>query len=171
MAASIETRGKTSTHLSHYIGSGRQIITSELPTVRDLLRYATDVSLGRGTLDKKEKFTEGLDQLFDILHCKCPIVLCSEYGCNNPECFQKVHINCNCARDQKIPVIELMFIKAQKAKQGSISIHMIANKDVPETRRQEAKLQRQEIRSLSEQKRARKLKENARKEKEENLVA
>ncbi|ESN92751.1 hypothetical protein HELRODRAFT_164851 [Helobdella robusta] len=84
--------------------------------------------------------------------------------------FFIVNINCNCTRDQKIPVIELMFIKAQRAKQGSISTYMIANKNVPETRRQEAELQRQESRSLSEQKRARKLEENARKEKEENLA-
>jgi len=231
MDAAVKTRGNASTHLSHYVGSGMELLTSELPTVRDLLRYglllrelsekdkknytkkelsndimtallaqwtkanykfkypviihevtiqerltdlwnkATDVSLGRGTLAKKEKFTEDLGKFFDILKCKCKIVLCSEYGCNYPDCSQKAHINCNCRRDQKIPVIELMFIKAQRAKKGSVSTHMIASKDVLETRRQEAEFQREETIRLSEDKRANKIQELARKDKEEKRIA
>jgi len=175
------------------VGTGRELLTSELPTARDLLRYglllrelsdkdkknytkkelskdimtallaqwtkanskfkypviihevtiqerltdlwnkASDISLGRGALTRKEKFTEDLDKCFDILNCKCKIVLCSEYGCNDPNCSQRAHVNCNCKREQKIPRIELMFIKAQRDKQGSVSTHMIASKDVPET--------------------------------------
>ncbi|ESN99415.1 hypothetical protein HELRODRAFT_162963 [Helobdella robusta] len=51
MAASIRTRGKTSTHLSHYVGSDRKILTSELPTVSDLLRYGILLK----QLSKKDK--------------------------------------------------------------------------------------------------------------------
>jgi len=137
----------------------------------DLWDKASDVSLGRGALAKKEKFTEDLDKLFDILHCKCKIVLCSEYDCNDPNCSQKAHVNCNCKRDQKIPGIELMFIKAQRDKQGRVSTHMIASRDVPETKRQEAELQRQETIRLSEEKRAKKIEELARKDREEKRTA
>ena len=36
---SSKTRKSTVTHLSLYVGTGRELISSELPTVRDMLRF------------------------------------------------------------------------------------------------------------------------------------
>ena len=38
--AHVRTRTMSSSHLSNYVGTGQDLLVSELPTVRDLLRFA-----------------------------------------------------------------------------------------------------------------------------------
>jgi len=52
-----------------------------LKKIQESWKLAKDISLGRGKLDVKETFTAKLDKLFDILHCRFEIVICSEFGC------------------------------------------------------------------------------------------
>ena len=80
------------------------------------------MSIGKGKLKDKNRFADKLDRLVDILNCKCPIFLCSESRCES-DCVKDAHIECECKRDEKIPVLELQFIRAQREKVGSISTH------------------------------------------------
>ena len=205
MACKKRTRLGTFTHMSNLIGTGRDLLPSELPTLRDVLRYglllreqsgedvrnypadclakdiypkvlekwerannsfvapviisrvtilnkiqesweqAKNISLGRGKLQVKEAFTAKLDKLFDILNCKCKIVLCSEFGClADAACKKESHINCTCPKEMKIPVKELAFIRGQRDKTGSFGPHQIGLPDVPEHNRQVKKQKREE---------------------------
>ena len=60
---------------------------------------------------------ETMDKLFDILICRCPFVDCNQEKCDIIP-FDTPHINCDCLRVYKIPVIELPFIKDQRSKCG-----------------------------------------------------
>lgn len=222
MAAGVRTRNKKSSHLSHYLGSGRELLKSELPTLRDALRYgvlirqtseknqrtytnkdiasdmteavlaqytlanaqfkppvitsqkkirerllanwekASDISLGRGKLAVKDSFARQLDQLFDVITCRCPIFLCAEFGCDR-DCKSEAHISCSCKRELKIPVIELAFVKAQREKTGSLGAVMISSQDIPESKRQETATERQKRRRVAEEKRLEKAQSEMRK--------
>ena len=63
-------------------------------------------------------FDAKLDKLFDILYCKCDFASCEDISCVKKSC-DGVHIVCDCPERQKIPVIELAFIKDQREKIGS----------------------------------------------------
>ena len=172
----IKTRETARSGVSRLVGTGRELIPSELPTARDILRYAVlkreqgedrrnynvdqlirDVTTAvtaqwekantlftwpmmnhRSTVtakfkslwvkavaisqDKKgrerDQFVQRLDRLVDILNCQCYISKCSEVGCGS--CKNGAHVFCKCPRAQKIPVLELAFIKGQRDKVGSI---------------------------------------------------
>ena len=58
--------------------------------------------LGKGKLKDKDRFTEKLDKLVDILNCKCKIVLCVDFECGD-DCGDEAHIQCKCQKEQKIP--------------------------------------------------------------------
>ena len=216
------TRSETFTHMSNLIGCSREMLPSELPTLRDVLRHglllreqsnndkrnypsstlakdlyekvlekwqranssfespvvnskvtivkrieenwekARNISLGRGKLAVKESFVGKLDKLFDILNCKCDILDCSDAGCLGI-CPKKVHIKCNCPREQKIPVGELEYIKGQRLKEGSIGSHQIGQPDYPENTRQVKKQKRLEEKN-------KRLSEHRNKEKEPDTV-
>ena len=218
---STKTRKKSGSHMSNYLGTGKELLPSELPTTRDLLRFgllkreqseedkrnytvdqlvkemmralveqwqkanaqfqfpvinhpdtiykkvktlwddAVKVSLGRGNLKVKERFSEKLDKLLDILNCKCPITLCPESSCEDT-CVKEAHIKCSCKSDHKIPVLELRFIYSQRDKVGSISKHQIGGIDLPESKRQETALENQENRRKAEEKRRKKAEDLAR---------
>ena len=63
--------------------------------------------LSRGQKEKeKERFIESIDKLFDILTCTCKIFTCEEFNCmDGDNCNIKIHINCSCAKEFKIPQI------------------------------------------------------------------
>lgn len=215
MTSKRKTRLATSTHMSNFIGTGREMLPSELPTLRDVLRYglllreqsgenvrnypaatvakdtylkvlekwelanscfvvpilnsrvtvlkkieenwekAKNISLGRGKLEVKEAFIATLDKLFDILNCKCEIKLCSEFEGKCPGgagCKYEVHISCSCSKSMKIPIKELVFIKGQREKIGSVGQHQIGLPDLCDHRIQIKKQKRQEddLRRISE---------------------
>lgn len=71
------------------------------------------ISLGRGKRTFKVRFAKQLAQLFDIITCKCPIVFCPESGCDR-DYESEAHISYIFKRELKIPVTELVFVKAQR---------------------------------------------------------
>lgn len=123
--------------------------------LKSLWDQANKVSLGRAKLEEKDRFTEKLDKLMDILNCKCEIKTCTEVSCSSA-CLNGVHIFCDCSKDKKIPVIELAFIKGQREKVGSVGPHQIGPVDLPETRRQAEQKERQKQKKQSEEKRRKK---------------
>ena len=228
-----KTRNKLSSHMSMYLGVGKELPLTQLPTLRDLLRYGlflrevsnvdkrnypidtmtTDImsalltqwtkanaklvypilihqntiknrlktcwekafklSTGQGKLKDREKLALKLDQLFDILYCHCPITLCSDVGCD-AECKKEAHIQCKCKMEEKIPVMELRFVRSQREKIGNNSSHMIAGADKPESKKQveaiEKKKKKKEederIAKQNEEKREREMREKEKKERE-----
>ena len=224
-----KTRRMTLSHLSLYVGTGRKLLNTELPTVRDLLRYgvllrelsekdkrsysneqliedmmsalseqwlkashllkypvlitertikiklkdiwekALTFAKGRGKLKDKDMFNLKLDRLMDILYCKCLILLCSEFGClgkkQDPVCHQEAHAKCKCKQGEKIPGMELMFVRAQRSKFGSLSTHMIAGADLPESRKQESDILKKEEKKKAEDEKNRKAEAVAEKKK------
>ena len=69
------------------------------------------------TAKKRNNFMDSIDKLFDILVCRCPFVDCNPEECDSIPC-DIPHMNCDCLRVNRIPVIELPFIKDQRNKSG-----------------------------------------------------
>ena len=90
--------------------------------------------------------TERLDKLSDITRCRCTLLTCQEAncGCNNKGCNNSYHINCRCAREVKIPAIELGFIRSQRLKSGELGGMQMMREDVPATMRQISRTARKE---------------------------
>ena len=78
-----------------------------------------------------------LDKLFNI-----SILLCSEVMCPT-NCKLKVHIQCKCPKEFRIPELELEFIHDQRCKVGVKGKMMMGLMDAVETARQEKALQRE----------------------------
>uniref|UniRef100_A0A0L8HSW1 Uncharacterized protein n=1 Tax=Octopus bimaculoides TaxID=37653 RepID=A0A0L8HSW1_OCTBM len=85
----------------------------------ELWRKAVHGSLGKGNLAMKNAFIHSLDTPFNILNCKCSIVLCSKEDCSttgkrgNPS-----RIDCCCPCEMRIPFLELDFITSQRTIAG-----------------------------------------------------
>ena len=74
-----------------------------------------EVSRGKGKKKDKDKVAAMLDRLLDIVHCQCVILLCCEpnSGCANPSlCKVKAHTMCSCSRAEKVPVLELEWLRS-----------------------------------------------------------
>lgn len=105
-----------------------------------------------------EAFEEKLDKLLDITKCQCSINLCQNFGCPEKcrrcnkcgrcgickqwkeceECAQGAHISCSCLRAERIPLLELRFIIAQKEKMGEKGAMMMATTvDMKEQKKKE----------------------------------
>ena len=61
-------------------------------------------------------FISKLDKLFDICSCHCS--LSTQHSDKCEQNCALVHISCKCPRDQKIPLLELPFMKDQRDKVG-----------------------------------------------------
>ena len=109
---------------------------------------------------------EQLDRLFDITKCRCPILSCQEANClgcptsSNAQ-LPPCHITCTCAKEQKIPALEVSFILVQRQKVGGKSSWMIGHLDKKESSRQALAYQRNEKEKLML---AKKRKEDAKKD-------
>ena len=201
------TRASIKSSISQYIGSGKEFTLTELPTLREVLRYgvflqekykiehdkdyrnysiqdvAKDVlpsllaqwkrancefkppviiqessicrkiikewetarDISRKRISKKgqiEYFSIKLDKLFDLCKYQCPIKPCDEINCNG--CINQVHVVCQCSRDEKIPILELPFMKAQREKIGVKSSMQIGLNDAKESNSQN-KLQKRKL--------------------------
>ncbi|XP_065663964.1 uncharacterized protein LOC136085927 [Hydra vulgaris] len=209
------TRWKNGSCLRQYLGSGKELPTAELPTMRDVLRYgiflretsklnrrnysnseliqdiynkllekwqmasvlfvppvtclkhnlvtrlidawnkASLISQNKASKVIKQKFNFIIDKLFDLVACNCKIVLCSEQCCP-PDCKFGAHITCICPRERKIPIIELVYIKAQREKIGSFSSYQLGPADLMESKRfkkvQSCKRRREEEKQTREKK-------------------
>ena len=107
-----------------------------------------------------------LDKLLDIALCKCRIVYYSE---NDPPCKEScdsgAHCLCKCDLNLRISQKELIWIKNQREKQGSISSMQEFGLDVKET----AKLRLKHLRNSIDQARLARQREEASKSKLESL--
>ena len=102
-------------------------------------KMAQDISGKRVTTKKiVQGFEDKLDKLFDITKCKCPILTCQERECLGPvKCWDRDHITCICARELKLPVLDLQFLRSQRDKideKGKIIISNVG--DIEEHKRQ-----------------------------------
>ena len=64
---------------------------------------------------KKKHFSDALDKLFDLMICQCDIEDCGEedHNCGG------VHVMCNCELKNKVPQVELAWLKDQRDKIGT----------------------------------------------------
>ena len=86
-----------------------------------LWKKVYDVALGRGKAADRAKVEEGLDKLMDIVYCKCTIIMCQEPRsiCPKPtKCKLKAHALCSCAKEWKVPVLDLLWLRSQREKLG-----------------------------------------------------
>ena len=75
-------------------------------------RRALDIvnNKGKSVKQKKENMMLKLDKIYSVLFCQCPnIRSCMEEGCGK-DCKKGAHIECSCLKEQKLPVIELLFV-------------------------------------------------------------
>ena len=89
-------------------------------------------------LSKKQKdiFYQKLDKLFDLLVCLCPIEDCPGDTCRRKKC-PGVHVDCFCERKDRIPEIELEFVRDQRLKVGHRGKMQMGKPDRKEAKRQE----------------------------------
>lgn len=83
---------------------------------------------GKLSQTKQISLMNNIDNLFDILTCKCPIFECDEVECDKT-CSQKLHLHCPCPKKQKIPRSEIEFITGQRKKIGTVGPHQMATVD------------------------------------------
>ena len=109
----------------------------------------------------QEKIPELLDKLVDITTCPHQILFCSEAGsdCPGKDCRYKAHIKCDCPREKKVPVLDLQWLAAQRAKTGEKSILMMTSDDKEETKKQNRTEKRRVEAEEAEKKRERQAKE------------
>ena len=60
----VRTRTNSSSHLSNLVGTGRELLVSELPTARDILRYG--IYLREHSIDDKRNYP--LDELIGDIY-------------------------------------------------------------------------------------------------------
>ena len=104
-----------------------------------------DVALKRGRAGGRKKTMDMLDQLLDITTCPHKILLCNDPGsdCKGEQaCKVKAHIKCSCPLQNKIPVLELLWLAKQRAKRGEKSGMAMDKVDKVETKRQHTALKR-----------------------------
>ena len=105
-------------------------------------RRALDIvnNKGKSVKQKKENMMLKLDKIYSVLFCQCPnIRSCMEEGCGK-DCKKGAHIECSCLKEQKLPVIELLFIRDQRNRvKGGLGIGL---PDHIETAKVNAKLKR-----------------------------
>ena len=100
----------------------------------------------KGNVGPKEKqsFESDLDKLFSILSCSCDFITCGAANCQQENC-PSVHLNCDCARESKIPKLDLPYIKDQREKKGTKGHMQMALGDAEETGRQLKATKRKEV--------------------------
>ena len=88
------------------------------------------------------KFKEKLDKLFDLCKCKCNIYECAEKSC--VVCKYCTHVDGKTRKEDKIPLMELAFMKSQRDKVGDRGAMQIGSKDFIETKKQIRYLERKD---------------------------
>ena len=102
----------------------REVTTSQDIRLKKLSKKQTDI------------FVDKLDKLFDLLVCQCPIIDCPSESCQLKNC-PGVHADCSCERKDKIPLIELKFVRDQRTKVGHRGQMQMGSADKIEAKRQE----------------------------------
>ena len=92
-------------HLRQEIASQYTKVNSNLPLIteksienkllREWKKYKGFVKANTTTSSSKyEDYSSKLNKIFDIISCKCPILICDSFGCSG--CSEKVHLLCDC---------------------------------------------------------------------------
>lgn len=84
-----------------------------------------DIARGKANLNIKEQWQPKLDKLFDIAYCKCRIVVCGT----------EVQCLCKCPLQLRLPPKELLWTKAQRERDGTVSSIQESQLDAEETAR------------------------------------
>ena len=125
-----------------------------------LWRKVEEVAQGNSSKVEKGKMLDLLDKLVDITTCPHTILLCTEEGSGCPgekECKVGAHTNCDCARECKVPVLDLQWLAVQRAKKGEKSNMMMAGADKEETDKQTKTAKRKAQEEEAEVKRKKKV--------------
>ena len=77
---------------------------------------------------KRDCFVQDLENLFDIVKCKCDMKPCDLFDCE-PNCQEKIHINCVCPKELRIPPSELIFIYSERNRVDGKSQYVIGSHD------------------------------------------
>ena len=88
------------------------------------------------SISHREKIKAELDKVFDILNCKCPILLCGDLDPICVGCINAVHINCICPVAHKLPKLDLLWVYSQRTKVGDKSNFQYAGIEFKDTKRQ-----------------------------------
>ena len=102
-----------------------------------LISTAQDIRLKNLNKKQKDNFYQKLDKLFDLLVCQCPIEDCPGDSCRKKTC-PGVHVDCSCERKDRIPAIELEFVRDQREKVGHKGKMYMGKPDKEEAKRQAA---------------------------------
>jgi len=119
----------------------------------------SEIARGKALKATKEEWETRLDKLLDISVCRCRIVLCGEDDapCNVETCDAQAHYLCKCDSKLRLPKKELIWIKAQREKEGSVSSMQEFQLDAEET----AKLRKKDLRKSVDQARLERQREEA----------
>ena len=116
---------------------------------------------GRGKASEKNKIEKSLDQLFDIVQCKHTIILCQEplSFCSDAKCKLGAHLSkdCKCPKDQKVPVLDLQWLRSQRDKQEEMGGMQMSATDYVDTKKQNQAIENKAAREEAGRKKKRKL--------------
>ena len=139
------------------------VIIKEKSIINKVMRLwsrVEEVVWGRAKKAEREKVELLLDKLLDITSCSHTILLCEDpdSSCNEGKsCKVKAHTKCDCPRENKVPVMELRWLAAQRAKVGEKSSMMMTTNDKDETERQKKSAKRKAEQLKAEEKRKEKI--------------
>lgn len=131
----------------------------------------SDIARGKARNGIKEQWEPKLDKLFDIASCTCRIVRCVEddapcIACKETICDAEAHCLCNCDLKFKLPKKELIWIKAQREKVGTISSMQEFRIDSIET----SKLRKKFLRKTTDEERLARQREEASEAKKQTQI-
>ena len=132
------------------------------------------MSRDRCSKAEKEKFTGELDKLLDITSCPHVILLCANLmsGCEDPKhCSKRAHIQCDCPKEKKIPVLDLEWLAHQRNKVGEVSAMQMGGDDRKETKRQNKAVENKRKLADAEYKAQEKIRKNMEVQEEQNEAA
>ena len=118
--------------------------------IERILDRAKLVRQKKASTYQKNLLISRLDKLFDLLICQCDISPCEAEECSSPGC-SGAHISCECLREEKIPVMELVFIHDQRSKVGHTGKMQMGRPDLPETSRKQDNRLRKEKEKLGQE--------------------
>ena len=128
---------KANAKFVHPVTNGRRRLEER---IEGLWNRVLAVAQGRGKAVERASVLENLDRLFDIVHCSHAIFLCLEPGsdCTDMKrgCEIGAHIKCSCPKDQKVPVLDLQWLRSQRDKRGEKGGMQMSLVDQVETKKQ-----------------------------------
>ena len=78
--------------------------------------------------------------------------------CENPRCSHVKNISCSCPKEEKLPKVDLSFVRAQRMKVGDKCVFQMSSEDKTETEKQLKTLKRKEKDELIDFNRNKKIK-------------